>query len=247
MRLVVLSPGLNVDHPKWSLGQSLKPLLLDHKCSKTVKFESLYSKTYALSCKCAHGDNRHQSVNVKFIGERVVSTRRTFSQENKERLVWCTRGGEESKPTLINFSSWNKHAWLHIEKGEFLNTFGALPCVNPTSPSSPCAAPATDWLTAAGPPPAAWMGGCSSRVTGSISVLPLQTQRKPHRGWVGMMDGRRYGLMDGWMNKWMEGWRQLRNRWRNKTHGAEAGAGNLKWKPEIESWPVDKLSLHLSQ
>lgn len=74
----------------------------------------------------------------------------------------------------------------------------------------PTATQAADWLTAAGPPPAAWMGVCSSGVTGSASASPADT-KGARCGWVGMRDG------------WMDGCRGVKNGWRNKACRVEVG------------------------
>lgn len=107
----------------------------------------------------------------------------------------------------FNFSSWNKQGWLAIEKGEFLNTFGALPCVNPTSPSSP---PLLHQLQID------WQQPGHLRQPGWEVVAPgWQAASQPypcrHKGsltvaeWEWWMDGDMDWWMDGWINEWRDG------------------------------------------
>ena len=109
------------------------------------------------------------------------------------------------------------------------------------STPGPSATQAADWLTAAVPPPAAWMGVCSSGVTGRIS--PADTKKRLDLvEWEGGMDRR----MDGWMDGGVKTDVEIKQT-TQRLDALGAGEGTLSGEEEIELRLVDKLSLHLSQ
>lgn len=95
-------------------------------------------------------------------------------------------------------------------------------------------------MTAAVPPPAAWMGVCSSGVTGRIS--PADTKK----------DSIWLSGKEGWIDGWMDGYGGVKRdeeikQTTQRLDVLEAGEGTPRGEEEIELRLVDKLSLHLSQ